>query len=241
MQNTRQKNVRSSRKQWTDCKRKLWEPKGLSAIQQAVNTRLSMDIAIQKQIPTSIIAVDLTACYDRISHAVASLCMQRLGHKLSTVVCRFSTVQNLDVNVRMAFGDSKTTNNDEIFACQLNNPPQGVLQGSTDGPVLWAIVSSPVLEILRELGYETIYKCSISREKVEYMGCLFMDDAVYVLNTERRDEEHTLEKTQEMQDKLQGLMKATGGMVNPEKCFGWTIGFKWTKGTWRLKKKDQIK
>ena len=125
--------------------------KGLSAIQQAVNTRISMDIAIQKKVPTSVVAVDLTSCYDRISHAVASLCMQRLGHRMLTVVCRFSTVQQLEVNVQTAFGDSKETNQDEIFVCQLNDPPQGVLQGSTDGPVLWAIVSSPVLEILKEM------------------------------------------------------------------------------------------
>ena len=99
--------------------------KGLSAIQKAVNTRLSLDIALQKRMATTAVAVDLASCYDQITHPIASLCMQRLGHAETTVTCRFSTVQDLEVNVRTAFGDSTGNNKQELFACQLEKPPQG--------------------------------------------------------------------------------------------------------------------
>jgi len=66
--------------------------KGLSAIQQAINTRMSLDIAIQKRMATTAVAVDLASCYNRIAHPIASLCMQRLGHTANTVVCQLTTV-----------------------------------------------------------------------------------------------------------------------------------------------------
>jgi len=91
------------------------------------------------------------------------------------------------VNVRTTFGDSWKNNKQELFACQISQPPQGVLQGSTDGPGLWAIVSTPVLEILREMGYVYTLKCAITQHKVEYVGCLFVDDAVYLQNHDSND------------------------------------------------------
>ena len=215
--------------------------KGLSAIQQATNTRLSFNIALQKRMPITAVAVDLTSCYDQIAHAIASLCMQRLGHNRTTVTCRFSTVQDLEVNVRTAFGDSIENNKQELFACQLTKPPQGVLQGSTDGPGLWAIVSAPVLEILREMGYTYALRCAVTKEKTEYVGCLFVDDAVYFSNHETNNAKQVLLKAQEMQYHLEGLTKATGGAINPEKSFWWQIQFQWTHGTYKITKKEKLK
>ena len=61
--------------------------KGISVAMQAVNLRLSMDLPLQKRFPTAVIAVDLVSCYDRIIHAIAAICLRRLGHKRGPVVC----------------------------------------------------------------------------------------------------------------------------------------------------------
>jgi len=209
--------------------------KGISAAMQAVNLRISMDIPLQKRSPTTVTAVDLVSCYDRIIHAIASICLRRLGHRRGPVVCRFSTVQNLNVNVRTAFGDSTMTNNCDLWVLPVDRKPQGALQGSTDGPILWAIVSSPVLDRLRALGCGVAYKCSLSGESVQYVACAFVDDATHFQNSPTHDIDDVLARTQANQTMLEGLIKATGGAVNPQKTFWWLIDFQWTHGIWRLK------
>ena len=80
----------------------------------------------------------------------------------------------------------------------------------------------------------------MSGEEVKYIGCLFVDDAVYLLNDESNDKDQVIQRTRDMQGHLDNLMKATEGAVNPEKCYWWMIGFTWTHGTWKVKTKEKI-
>ena len=194
-----------------------------------------MDLPVQKRTPTTIVAVDLVSCYDRIIHAIAVICLRRLGHSRGTIICRFSTVQNLNVNVRTAFGDSELTNNSDLWVFPIKRPTQGALQGSTDGPILWAIVSSPVLERMRELGCGVAYKCALSGERAEYVACAFVDDTTHFQNSPSNDVNDVLLRTQQNHTTLEGLMKATGGAMNPKKTFWWLIDFQWKNGCWKMK------
>ena len=101
-----------------------------------------------------------------------------------------------------------------------NTTPQGVLQGSTDSLVLWAIVNTLILEILKEMGYGYALQCTITGDKVKYIGCLFVDNTFYMLNDKTNKEEAVIANMQQMQNHLDGLTKATRGAVNPKKCFG---------------------
>ena len=77
--------------------------------------------------------------------------MQRTGVPLEPIICMFYTIENLTHNVRTVFGDSKGTYTGKIWII----PLQGVGQGNGSGPVIWAVVSTPVLNMLRKLGHGT--------------------------------------------------------------------------------------
>jgi hypothetical protein len=97
---------------------------------------------------------DAKSCYDRILHSVASLCLQRLGLPEGAIVCMFSTLQNLEHTVRMIYGDSKRTYGGQLWIVPLH----GSGQGNGGGPMLWAVVSTPVLKVMRSEGYGTFFE-----------------------------------------------------------------------------------
>ena len=139
--------------------------RGRSAEQQAVNTRLVIDLALQYRKNTSIAPYDLTSCYDRFVHTFAGIAMRKLGHTKEMVVCRFSMVQELTVNLRTAHGQLDKTNHNDIYIVPLDKSPQGALQGFADDTVLCIIITAPLIQMFKEAGYTVVYKCSITGEK----------------------------------------------------------------------------
>jgi len=206
--------------------------RNLDAKQQATNMRLSIDTALQTKSPTTIVAADLTSCYDRIVHSIAAMCLRRLGHQVGPLNCRFKTVQQLEVNVRTSLGDSNITNRD-MFEID-EQPPQGVLQGSPDGPIIWALVSSLILTCLRKAGFGARFKSALLNEHNNYLGCVFVDDATYIQTSPHHCAQDVVQKTQEAQTLLEGLSKATGGAINPTKSFWWIVDFVWHNGIAKL-------
>ena len=53
---------------------------------------------------------------------------------------------------------------------------QGLYQGNGAGPVVWAMVSSPVLQIMRNEGFGTFFKTSLSGKTIQLVGYAFVDD-----------------------------------------------------------------
>ena len=210
------------------------------AMQLSINLKISMDLTIQLRRPQSIVCNDLTSCYDRMIHSITSLRLQQVGHSLGPIKCRFSTTQNLVVNMRTAFGDSELTNATGTWLVPIGRPINSALQGSPDGPINWALVSTPVLEVMRELGYGVAFKCALSGEKLDLVGCMFVDDATYFQTAVSDLGEDVIDRTQAAQSYLRGLLWATGGALNPTKSFWWMIDFEWKSGIWTFKKKAKL-
>jgi hypothetical protein len=55
-------------------------------------------------------------------------------------------------------------------------PVQGVGQGNEAGPQIWAIISTPVLNMLREERLDAFFKAAISGDKFSFVGYAFVDD-----------------------------------------------------------------
>jgi hypothetical protein len=118
------------------------------SIDHVVNKLLSFDLLRQFKQAGIVIPTDLKSCYDHICHSIAALSMRRQGVAECKVVCMFSTLQHLSHTIRCAYGTFAESYGDDIWAV----PMQGVYQGNGTGPVIWDVVNSPVLQILREEG-----------------------------------------------------------------------------------------
>jgi hypothetical protein len=89
---------------------------------------------------------DAKICYDRIVHAIASILMQQQNFPASACICVFPMLQNLQHTVRTMYGDSKSGYGRTLWAV----PYYGVGKGNGVGPVIWAMVSTPVLKMMTD-------------------------------------------------------------------------------------------
>jgi len=115
-------------------------------------------------------------------------------------------------------------------------PPQGVLQGSPDGPIIWAVVSSLILNCLRREGFGAHIRSALQNETNQYLGCVFVDDATYMQKSDNHCAKEVVDSTQQTQTILEGLSKATGGALNPTKSFWWMMDFEWKHGIAKIQK-----
>ena len=70
--------------------------------------------------------------------------MQRVGAPVEPIICMFTTIQNLEHRIRTVYGDSEIGFSGKLFTV----PIQGVGQGNGAGPQIWAVVSTPIFDML---------------------------------------------------------------------------------------------
>jgi hypothetical protein len=115
---------------------------------------------------------DAKSCYGRIVHSIASILMQNQNVPSSACICVFTTLQNLHHIVRTIYGDSKSGYGGTLCAL----PYSGVGQGNGAGPAMWAVVSTPVLKMMKDEGFGFIYKTRIEGKQLHFVGYRFVDD-----------------------------------------------------------------
>jgi hypothetical protein len=190
------------------------------AIDLATCKTLTYDVIRQLKRPGAICSNDAKSCYDLIGHAQASLSMQRVGVPKSAVSCMFSTLQLAKHFVRTGFGDSVGYYSGVSFI----KPLHGIGQGNGGGPAIWAVVSSPVLNLLRAAGHGAEFICPLSQKKSIFGGYDFVDDTDLVVT------KLNFYNFQEAAISLQAAMttwekgiRATSGAIVPEKTYVYTL------------------
>jgi hypothetical protein len=204
--------------------------KAHSAIDHCINKRLTFDIIRQKRIPGAHLASDAVSCYDRIVHSVAALAMRARGVPAGPIVCMFNTLQEMTHYVRTVYGDSelsfqsKEQHEESII--------QGVGQGNGAGPTIWAVVSSPVLDMLREVDCVCNFRTAVTGEVVKFVGYAFVDDTDKVVTSPSPTATYkdVLELLQKAADTWEGGIRATGGAIGPEKSHFYLLDFVWKDG-----------
>ena len=139
--------------------------KRLSAEKHALNKRLLLDILRVTKRPGILCANDAKSCYDRILHFAIYVSMRRAGVPKSAISCMLGILKGMRHKIRTAFGDSEETYGGEEDADQ-----HGASQGNGAGPAIWALVSSPLLEILRKNGYGAKFLSPIKKEFFHLCG-----------------------------------------------------------------------
>ena len=156
--------------------------------------------------------------------------MQRNGVSEAPVVCMFTTIQNLSHYIRTIFGDFKLNFGGDMWTV----PLQGVGQGNGAGPQIWAIISTPVLNMMREEGFGAFLKASISGDEVSFVGYAFVDDTdlCETAGIGHATGPAVALKMQSSLDHWEGGIWATGGAIVPENSHWYLIDFCWHHGSW---------
>lgn len=200
--------------------------KNLSATDQSLNKALTFDIWRQLRQNGALCSNDAKSCYDRIVHNCASLCMQRVGTPTLPIVSMLSTIQQLSHHVRTVFGESQ-----HGYCHRGSIPIQGVGQGNGAGPQIWALVSSPVLNMLRSKGLGARFVSSVLQHQTDLVGYAFVDDTDLVVS---KPDISISDVNTLMQDSLtawEGGIRATGGAIVPEKSHWYLVEFGWKDGS----------
>jgi hypothetical protein len=208
-----------------------------TAIAHALNKRLSYDLMHQMKMAGALCSNDAKSCYDRILHSIASLCLQCLGLLEGAIVCMFSTLQNLEHTVRMVYRDSNQSYGSNMWIVPLH----GSGQGNGGGPMLWAVVSTPKLKMMKSEGFGTFFCACISGDHIRFVGYSFIDD-MDLIQMAQYPNKSKLEVASEMQralDTWEGSLWAMGSAIVPDKSFWYLIGFQWTEGIWRYKDEEE--
>jgi hypothetical protein len=213
--------------------------KGKSAIEHAIHKRLTFDIMRQMRYNGALCSNDAKSCYDRILHSIASLAYQRLGIPFPPVQCMLHSIQNMKHHIRTSFGDSYFTMQNETLI-----PFQGMLQGNGASPATWVIISSPLLDMLRDAGNGAFFIEPISKKSSHLVGYAFVDDTDLVqfdLRDPQETEEEMLDKMQDAISRWEGGLKATGGAIVPQKSFVYPVIFDFdAAGVWHYRKAEDI-
>ena len=110
----------------------------------------------------------------------------------------FTSIQNLQPRIHTVFGDSEVGFSGALYVV----PIQGVGQGNGARPQIWAVVSTPVFNMLRSLGFGAHLKATISGARLEFVGFAFVDaDLVEIARS-------TVETVQEVAGRMQGSLMA---------------------------------
>ncbi len=121
----------------------------------------------------------------------------------------FGTIQQLRHFVCTAYGDSL-----QSFSGTISSKPiQGLGQGNGAGPAIWAIVSSPILNLVRTTGYGIKLMSSISKSKIITVGNRFVDDMDLLVadDTKAQSSASITHSMQEGLDRWEQGLRASGG------------------------------
>ena len=197
------------------------------AIECATNKVLTMDIARLEHRSSAICSNDAKSCYDRILHAIASICMRRMGVAKGTCKMMFGTLAQVDHYVRTNFGDSTTS-----YAC-IEIPFQGVYQGNGAGPGICMLVSIPIINMLKAQGFGFKIINVMSKETFAFVCYAFVDDTDLVHSSPPDlDILEMMAKMQAVVDTWEGGLRASGGVLVPAKSYWYLIHFKFKNNKW---------
>ena len=203
--------------------------KHLSASKHALNKRLVLDILRVQRRPAVICANDAKACYDRILHFAAYVSLRKAGLTKQATISMLEPIRRLTHRIRTAYGDSHVTYGGDNW----DRDPSGICQGNGAGPAIWALVSSPILKMLRDAGYGAKLHAAIGDTFIHLCGFAFVDDADTIQTGQLTDTMDAVVREAQAQLTLweEGI-RATGGGIEGTKSDFAVVHFCWKSGVW---------
>jgi hypothetical protein len=193
---------------------------------------LFYNVTCQARVPAAIASVDASNCYDRIAHAVASLVFQAFRVPESAISSMLSMIENMKFFLRTGFEDST-----KFAGGGIQIKTQGLTQGNGASPAGWAVISIVILNAHRKKGHRAKFICPITKLTSHLSAIIYVDDT-NLLHINLEEEESVEMVHQAIQASILNwgnLLNATGGALQPAKCFYSIISFEWTNGEWNYR------
>jgi hypothetical protein len=118
---------------------------------------LFYDITRQAQVPTAIASVDASNCYNRITHAMASIIFQAFGVSTTAIESMLGAIENMKFFLCTGFGDLKSFTGGGVSIKM-----QGLCQGNGASPTGWAVISICILRAHGKKGHGAKFLCPIT-------------------------------------------------------------------------------
>jgi hypothetical protein len=112
-------------------------------------------------------------------------------------------------------------------------PFHAIGQGHGAGPAIWAVVSSPLLNILRAKGFGSKICCPLSRAFLKFAEYAFVNDTDIIKSALCDKKQDAIALLQKAIDTWENSLKITCGAIVPEKTVWWLIHFEWEGTFWR--------
>jgi hypothetical protein len=185
--------------------------RGHRAIDCALNKILTLDIIKQRRVPATLCCNDAKQCYDRILHAIANICLQRVGVCPKTCLVMLGTLQQMQHHIKTAYGVSK-----DSYGC-VQTPLQGVLQGNGAGPAIWMLISIPLINMLHTQGFGFKSTNILSGEEYQFACYTYVDNTDLIHKGDSNTTpQNIFDGMQNMLNHWEGGLRATGGALVPE-------------------------
>ena len=197
-----------------------------SSIDQVLIKTLYYDTLRIKKQDGFLCSNDAKACYDRITHSIASLALQRVGLPPGPIISMFQSLQNMRHHIRTGYGVSTSSYGKSL---QQGKPVQGSGQGNGASPSIWVLMSTPLLNMMRKENYGAHFISPLSKEKTHFVGCSFVDDTDLVYSSFNSEDslEDLAPIMQQAINTWEGGLRATGGALVPEKSWIYPIKYVW--------------
>jgi hypothetical protein len=209
----------------------------------ALYKELTYDISRHLLQPMALCSNNAKSCYDQIVHSVASLSIQRTTLPKPPLVCMVTTIQKMAHYVRTVFGISSDYFGGERDFDLFAIPMQLICQGNGAGPQIWALVSTPVLNLMRLEGYGFLGR------DLSLLGMLSLTMPTLGFHSRHYDQGSSISRqmqdavtawsdglsatSRQMQDAVMAWsygLSATGGAQAPQKSFWYLVDDKWKQG-----------
>uniref|UniRef100_A0A7S4HJR3 Uncharacterized protein n=1 Tax=Odontella aurita TaxID=265563 RepID=A0A7S4HJR3_9STRA len=172
---------------------------------------------------------------------MATLASLQHGKAEAPIKCIFTTLQDMQAQTRTAFGESTSKHRGNLWAVLLRPPLQGLGQGNGAGPQLWAVMSIPILEALRECGFGAKFHLAATNTEFHLVGFAFVDDTnqIKVTASNGITIADVRERAQAGLYGFVGSICARGRDMQPGKMGCYLLDFRWMGKTWEYVAKDE--
>ena len=171
---------------------------------------------------------DVKGCYNRIVHTVAILVLMSFGLNHTAARILFQVLQTAEHNIKTGYGVSKTGYG------ETNPPAQGSGQGNGLGPTVWALISSRMMQMMKNKGHGVNMRSSLSLAIICIVCVGFVDDTDLPMSGATVDTpgEDIQQDFQTSLDRWAGALHVTGGELDPKKSWCYFIDFQWIGTAW---------